>query len=246
MTRVSAICLLRDFYLRDKDADADKEQRHAKAGDNKAMTTDVSKPSAATEASTVTFISEARVPTPYGTFTMKLFHEPQTGLEHVAMVMGDVAGTALARVHSECMTGDVFASLRCDCGPQLHSALKQIGDEGRGVVLYLRQEGRGIGLANKLRAYALQDEGLDTVEANERLGFAPDLRNFEVAAHMFAQLGVTGVHLITNNPRKMTTLAAHGVQIVSRVPARIETQAENERYLNTKAQKLGHQMDWLP
>jgi len=162
------------------------------------------------------------------------------------MVMGDVAGTALARVHSECMTGDVFASLRCDCGPQLHSALKQIGDEGRGVVLYLRQEGRGIGLANKLRAYALQDEGLDTVEANLRLGFAPDLRNFEVAARMFEQLGVTGVRLITNNPRKMSTLEQHGVKIIERVPARIETQSENERYLATKVLKLGHQIDWLP
>jgi GTP cyclohydrolase II len=194
---------------------------------------------------TVTLLSEARVPTPYGTFTMKLFLEPQTGLEHVAMVMGEVAGTTLARVHSECMTGDVFASLRCDCGPQLQSALKQIGDAGHGVVLYLRQEGRGIGLANKLRAYALQDEGLDTVEANVRLGFAPDMRNFEVAARMFDALGVTGVRLITNNPRKMTTLEQHGVKIVERVPARIETQAENEKYLSTKAQKLGHQIDWL-
>jgi GTP cyclohydrolase II len=194
---------------------------------------------------TVTLLSEARVPTPYGTFTMKLFLEPQTGLEHVAMVMGEVAGTTLARVHSECMTGDVFASLRCDCGPQLQSALKQIGDAGHGVVLYLRQEGRGIGLANKLRAYALQDEGLDTVEANVRLGFAPDMRNFEVAARMFDALGVTGVRLITNNPRKMATLEQHGVKIVERVPARIETQAENEKYLSTKAQKLGHQIDWL-
>lgn len=194
----------------------------------------------------VTFISEGRVPTPYGTFTMKLFQEVGTELEHVAMVMGDVAGTALARVHSECMTGDVFASLRCDCGPQLHSALRQIGEEGRGVVLYLRQEGRGIGLANKLRAYALQDEGLDTVEANLRLGFAPDLRNFEVAARMFDQLGVTGVRLITNNPRKMATLEKHGVKIVERVPARIEPQSENERYLATKVLKLGHQIDWLP
>jgi len=201
------------------------------------MTTEVS--------TTVTLLSEARVPTPYGTFTMKLFLEPQTGLEHVAMVMGEVAGTTLARVHSECMTGDVFASLRCDCGPQLQSALKQIGELGHGVVLYLRQEGRGIGLANKLRAYALQDEGLDTVEANVRLGFAPDMRNFEVAARMFDALGVTGVRLITNNPRKMATLEQHGVTIVERVPARIETQSENEKYLSTKAQKLGHQIDWL-
>lgn len=211
------------------------------------MTTDVSNASApAAEATQVTLLSQARVPTPHGTFTMKLFREARTGLEHVAMVMGDVAGTTLARVHSECMTGDVFASLRCDCGPQLQSALAQIGEVGSGVVLYLRQEGRGIGLANKLRAYELQDdEGLDTVEANLRLGFAPDLRNFEVAARMFEQLGVTGVRLITNNPRKMATLEQHGVQVVERVPARIATQPENERYLSTKAQKLGHQIDWL-
>lgn len=202
------------------------------------MTTEVS--------TTVALLSEARVPTPYGTFTMKLFLEPTTGLEHVAMVMGEVAGTTLARIHSECMTGDVFASLRCDCGPQLHSALRQIGEAGHGVVLYLRQEGRGIGLANKLKAYALQDEGLDTVEANVRLGFAPDMRNFEVAARMFEALGVTGVRLITNNPRKMATLEQHGVKIIERVPARIEAQAENEKYLSTKAQKLGHQIDWLP
>ncbi|WP_425358863.1 GTP cyclohydrolase II [Aquabacterium lacunae] len=193
----------------------------------------------------VTFMSEARIPTPYGTFCMKVYREEATGLEHVAMVMGEVAGTALARVHSECMTGDVFASLRCDCGPQLHSALQQIGEAGQGVVLYLRQEGRGIGLINKLKAYALQDEGLDTVEANVRLGFAPDLRNFVVAARMFDHLGVTGVRLITNNPRKMATLEQHGVKVVERVPARIQHQAENERYLATKALKLGHQIDWL-
>lgn len=214
-----------------------------KAGDNIAMTTDVSSASPPIEASTVSFISEARVPTPHGTFTMKLFHEAQTGLEHVAMVMGDVAGTALARIHSECMTGDVFASLRCDCGPQLHAALKQIGEEGHGLVLYLRQEGRGIGLANKLRAYALQDEGLDTVEANERLGFAPDLRNFEVAAHMLTQLGVTGVRLMTNNPRKIDSLAKAGIPVLERVPVKIQAQAENAQYLLTKALKMGHQLD---
>ncbi len=211
------------------------------------MSTQAPSPDDAVPAGTrVTFMSEARIPTPFGTFTMKVFKEETSGREHVAMVMGDVAGEALARVHSECMTGDVFASLRCDCGPQLHSALKQIGDEGRGVLLYLRQEGRGIGLINKLKAYELQDEGLDTVEANLRLGFAADLRNFEVAARMFAELGVTGVRLITNNPRKMATLEQHGVRIVERVPARIETQAENERYLATKVLKLGHQIDWLP
>lgn len=194
----------------------------------------------------VTLVAEARVPTPHGTFTMKLFQESPSGLEHVAMVMGDVRGTALVRVHSECMTGDVFGSLRCDCGPQLNFALDEIGREGRGVVLYLRQEGRGIGLINKLKAYALQDEGLDTVEANLRLGFAADLRNFDVAAQMLEQLGVTAVRLMTNNPRKVSTLEKHGVTVLERVPVRSQAQSENQHYLATKALKLGHHIDWLP
>ncbi|MGH6646666.1 GTP cyclohydrolase II [Aquabacterium sp.] len=194
----------------------------------------------------VTLVAQARVPTDHGTFTMKLFQEAPSGLEHVALVMGEVQGTALVRVHSECMTGDVFGSLRCDCGPQLHFALDEIGKQGSGMVLYLRQEGRGIGLINKLKAYALQDEGLDTVEANLRLGFPADLRNFEVAAQMLSQLGVDAVRLMTNNPRKVATLEKHGVKVVERVPVRSPSQAENHHYLATKALKLGHQMDWLP
>lgn len=197
-------------------------------------------------ATQLTMVAQARVPTGYGTFTMKLFKEEPSGLEHVAMVMGDVAGSALVRVHSECMTGDVFGSLRCDCGPQLHFALRQIGEAGHGAVLYLRQEGRGIGLINKLKAYALQDEGLDTVEANLRLGFAADLRNFDVAACMLDQLGIKEVRLMTNNPRKVSTLEKHGVKVVERVPVRSQPQAENEHYLATKALKLGHHIDWLP
>jgi GTP cyclohydrolase II len=203
--------------------------------------------SVAKPAAQVTLTAQARVPMPEGTFQMLLFEEQGTGLEHVAMVLGDVVGRgALVRIHSECMTGDVFGSLRCDCGPQLHAALGQIGKEGRGVLLYLRQEGRGIGLANKLRAYALQDEGLDTVEANLRLGFAPDLRTFDVAARMLEQLGVESVRLITNNPRKVDTLQAQGVVVQERVPAHSDPQSENERYLATKALKLGHHIDWLP
>ena len=194
----------------------------------------------------VTLVAQARVPTEHGTFTMKLFKEEPSGLEHVALVMGEVQGSALVRVHSECMTGDVFGSLRCDCGPQLHFALDEIGKQGSGVVLYLRQEGRGIGLINKLKAYALQDEGLDTVEANLRLGFPADLRNFEVAAQMLSQLGVDSVRLMTNNPRKVATLEKHGVKVVERVPVRSQSQAENHHYLATKALKLGHHMDWLP
>lgn len=194
----------------------------------------------------VTLVAQARVPTEHGTFTMKLFKEEPSGLEHVALIMGEVQGTALVRVHSECMTGDVFGSLRCDCGPQLHFALDEIGKQGSGVVLYLRQEGRGIGLINKLKAYALQDEGLDTVEANLRLGFPADLRNFEVAAQMLSQLGVDSVRLMTNNPRKVDALEKHGVKVVERVPVRSQSQSENHHYLATKALKLGHHMDWLP
>jgi GTP cyclohydrolase II len=196
-------------------------------------------------AALVEFLAEARVPTEHGSFTMKLFREPATGLEHVAMVMGEVAGSALVRVHSECMTGDVFGSLRCDCGPQLNFAMSEIGKKGSGVVVYLRQEGRGIGLANKLRAYQLQDQGMDTVEANQHLGFAADLRNFDVAAQILDYLGVSSVKLMTNNPRKVDTLAAHGVRIEERVPVRSDVQPENERYLGTKARKLGHHIDWL-
>lgn len=189
--------------------------------------------------------AQARIPTEHGTFTMMLFREDGTGLEHVAMVMGHPGEEALVRVHSECMTGDVFGSLRCDCGPQLDLAMREIGKMGHGVLIYLRQEGRGIGLINKLKAYALQDDGLDTVEANLRLGFAADLRNFGVAARMLEQLGIKAVRLLTNNPRKVSTLIAHGINVVERVPARSEAQSENEHYLSTKASKLGHHIDWL-
>ncbi len=193
----------------------------------------------------LTYVAQARIPTVGGTFQMMLFRESSTGLEHIAMVMGEVAGTALVRVHSECMTGDVFGSTRCDCGPQLQFAMHQIAQEGHGVVLYLRQEGRGIGLANKLRAYALQDEGLDTVEANIRLGFAPDLRNFAIAGEMLKHLDIQAVRLMTNNPNKVASLVKAGIRVVERVSVRTPSQSENEQYLLTKALKMGHQLEWL-
>ncbi|HET8869178.1 MAG TPA: GTP cyclohydrolase II [Aquabacterium sp.] len=193
----------------------------------------------------VQFVAQARIPTRYGTFSMKVFQEQGSGVEHVAMVMGDIAEHALIRIHSECMTGDVFGSLRCDCGPQLDFAMREIGQNGNGIVLYLRQEGRGIGLINKLKAYELQDQGLDTVEANLKLGFPADLRKFDIAGQMLEYLGVKSVNLMTNNPDKIAALKAYGIAVDERVPVRSDAQAENERYLATKLHKLGHQIDWL-
>jgi GTP cyclohydrolase II len=191
-------------------------------------------------------LADAIIPTPEGAYRMVVFLEPATGREHVAMVMGDVAGcTVLARIHSECMTGDLFGSLRCDCGDQLAAARAMIAAEGAGVILYLRQEGRGIGLANKLRAYRLQDQGLDTVEANLHLGLPADMRSFDVAAAMLEALDVPAVRLMTNNPRKLDTLARAGIRVAGRVPLTSQPRPENRHYLETKATKLGHRMDWL-
>ena len=157
----------------------------------------------------------------------------------------ELGNDSLVRVHSECITGGAFGSLKCECGPQLQASMDIVHERG-GMIVYLRgQEGRGIGLANKLRAYQLQDQGMDTVEANEHLGFAADLRNFDVAAQILDFLGVSSVKLMTNNPRKVDTLSKHGVRVEERVPVRSEVQAENERYLGTKARKLGHHIDWL-
>jgi 3,4-dihydroxy 2-butanone 4-phosphate synthase/GTP cyclohydrolase II len=184
----------------------------------------------------------ARLPTPFGEFRIVGYENDVDEREHVALVHGDVEGRegVLVRMHSKCLTGDVFGSNRCDCGPQLRAAMRQIVAEGAGVVVYLDQEGRGIGLLNKLRAYELQDGGRDTVEANEALGFAPDLRNYGIGAQILRDLGLSSIRVLTNNPRKMVGLDGYGLEIVERVPLIIETNADNRAYLAVKRDKLGH------
>jgi 3,4-dihydroxy 2-butanone 4-phosphate synthase / GTP cyclohydrolase II len=185
-----------------------------------------------------------RLPTEYGEFTAVAFKEKLTGKTHVALVKGDVDGAenVLVRVHSECLTGDVFHSLRCDCGEQLDQALAQIEDEGRGVLLYMAQEGRGIGLLNKLRAYELQERGLDTVEANLELGFPADARDYGIGNQILADLGLTTIRILTNNPKKLTGIDGFGLVVVEQVPIETTPHTENRRYLNTKRTKLGHRL----
>ncbi|MDP4290376.1 MAG: bifunctional 3,4-dihydroxy-2-butanone-4-phosphate synthase/GTP cyclohydrolase II [Bacteroidota bacterium] len=192
----------------------------------------------------VTRQAVAKLPSIYGDFKAFGFVDKINGDHHVALVKGDLSGDepVLVRIHSECMTGDVFGSKRCDCGDQLHEAMRRIEKKGRGVLLYLRQEGRGIGLINKLKAYELQEKGLDTVEANLALGFKPDLRDYGVAAEILADLGVTKITLMTNNPMKITGLSGYGLEVVNRQSLKIGYNETNKFYMQTKFQKMGHLM----
>ncbi|MDI6600162.1 MAG: bifunctional 3,4-dihydroxy-2-butanone-4-phosphate synthase/GTP cyclohydrolase II [Thermoanaerobacteraceae bacterium] len=187
---------------------------------------------------------KTHLPTAYGDFTLVAYPDSNSSEPHIVLLMGDVSGDkarpVLTRIHSECMTGDVFGSLRCDCGSQLHRALRMIAREGRGILIYMRQEGRGIGLMNKLKAYRLQDEGYDTVDANLQLGFPPDLRDYRTAAAILKDLGINSIRLLTNNPDKISDIEKYGIHVAERVPLITGRNSINSRYLNTKREKMGH------
>ncbi len=190
----------------------------------------------------IDFIEEVELPTSYGHFKLRLYTSSPDGMDHLALIKGNVTDEPppLVRVHSECLTGDVFGSARCDCGNQLHAAMRMVEKEGRGVILYMRQEGRGIGLANKLHAYKLQENGFDTVEANIKLGFPADMRDYGVGAQILADIGLRRIRLITNNPKKLVGLQGYGLEVVERVPVVFEPGDFNRRYLETKKTKMGH------
>jgi 3,4-dihydroxy 2-butanone 4-phosphate synthase / GTP cyclohydrolase II len=190
----------------------------------------------------VKFAVETRLPTPFGEFRVRAYENDIDDLTHLALVMGEPEGkdNILTRVHSACLTGDALHSLRCDCGEQLKAAMSRIAAEGEGVLVYMQQEGRGIGLLNKMKAYHLQDEGLDTVEANQRLGFAPDLRDYGIGAQILKDLGLERIRLLTNNLTKVVGLQGFGLEITERIPLEMEPNGENDRYLKTKREKLNH------
>jgi 3,4-dihydroxy 2-butanone 4-phosphate synthase/GTP cyclohydrolase II len=187
-------------------------------------------------------VEVVKMPTDYGEFTLHLYRSKVDGQHHLALVCGDVANkkNVLVRVHSECLTGDVFGSRRCDCGPQLHQAMRQVSEAGSGVIVYMRQEGRGIGLVPKIKAYKLQEQGYDTVEANQKLGFPMDLREYGLGAQILADLGLKTIRLLTNNPKKIVGLEGYGLEIVEQVPIQVRPNPYNQRYLKTKREKLGH------
>jgi 3,4-dihydroxy 2-butanone 4-phosphate synthase/GTP cyclohydrolase II len=187
-------------------------------------------------------IEVVNLPTEHGQFDLYLYRSKTDGQHHLALVHGEVAGkrNILVRVHSECLTGDVFGSCRCDCGPQLRQAMRQVAEAGRGVVVYMRQEGRGIGLASKIKAYKLQEQGYDTVQANQKLGFDMDLREYGLGAQILADLGLKTIRLLTNNPRKVVGLEGYGLKITEQVPIRVKPNPHNQRYLRTKRKKMGH------
>jgi len=188
------------------------------------------------------FIESSTLPTKWGTFDIHGFEDPFKGKEHIAITIGDcsIDEPLAVRIHSECLTGDALGSLRCDCGEQLEEALRSISELGRGAILYLRQEGRGIGLVNKIRAYNLQDQGADTVEANERLGFGADMRDYSICAPILQHLGAQKIQLMTNNPRKIKALKELGFDVIARIPHQTDSNPHNVKYLATKAGKLGH------
>jgi len=190
----------------------------------------------------VSMVAEAKLPSTFGDFTLMVYQNTVDGKEHVALIKGaiDPDKPVLVRVHSECLTGDIFGSKRCDCGPQLHAALNQIGEAEAGVLLYMRQEGRGIGLVNKIKAYALQEQGMDTVDANLALGFQPDPRDYGIGAQILFDLGVRYMRLLTNNPKKRVGLQSYGLDVVDLVPIEVDTTVENQQYMATKRDKMGH------